>query len=287
MQSDVARPRPAGDGLGAADIVAFGRIFVLIVATEHWTRALALRGLSDVETAIHVTLATLFCALAWLPRTRRLAFAGLAVVQLLVVRHDFPQTGNHAYLELMLCPLLASLDARAGEERCLLRQSVCWLTATVLLWSGIQKIAYGYYFQGEQLAYAGWIDSFRPVLSLLMPAEELARLAAYTREVGDGPYRVASPLFVALSNGVYVTELLLAGMLLFRRTRVIAVILALVFLVCVEVAARELFFGLLFANSLLLFWPRGVHRKALPAFAVILFCLLLMRAGILPEMVFY
>jgi hypothetical protein len=33
----------------------------------------------------------------------------------------------------------------------------------------------------------------------------------------------------------------------------------------------ELFFELLFANGLLLFWPRGIHRKLVGVFAVIPF----------------
>jgi hypothetical protein len=287
MQSSGVSSHTADAQPGVEDLIAFGRIFVLILVTEHWTRALALRASIDLEMGLYAALATVLGGLAWLRRRRRLAFAGLAVVQLLVVRHDFPQAGNHAYLGLILCLALAFLDPRVGGEDRLLRQSVCWLTATVLFWSGMQKIVHGYYFEGEQLAYAAWIDSFRPVLAMLMPAEELARLVGYGREVGDGPYRVAGAFFIAVSNGVYIAELLLAAMLGWRRTRMIAVFLALVLLVCVEAAARELFFGLLFANSLLLFWPRGLHRKALGVFAVVLFCLLLVRAGILPEMVFY
>jgi hypothetical protein len=44
---------------------------------------------------------------------------------------------------------------------------------------------------------------------------------------------------------------------------------------------------LLFANALLLFWPGALHRRLLGVFAGVLLCLLLMRAGILPQVVFY
>jgi hypothetical protein len=271
----------------SGNIDAFERILVLILATEHWTRALALWDSLEAVTFLYLSLATLFCALALLLPKRRWGFAGLAFVQLLVLHHDFPQAGNHAYLELILCGLLAALDPRVDAERRLLLRSLAWLASVILFWSGVQKLTHGYYFRGEELAYSVWIESFRPMLSLLIPAEELARLVSYGREVGDGPYRVASPLFVLVSNAVYVTEIALALLLLVRRLRPYAVAAALVFLAAVEVAAREIFFGLLFANALLLFWPARLHRRLVGVFAGLLLCLLLIRAGILPQLVFY
>lgn len=276
---------PASDDVG--NVHAFERILVLILATEQWTRALALWESLDTAALLHLALATLFCALAWAVPTRRLGFAGLAGVQLLVLHHDFPQAGNHAYLELILCALLAALDPRVEEERRLLLRSVGWMACVILFWSGVQKLAHGYYFRGEQLSYSVWIESFRPILALLVPAEDLTRLASYTREVGDGPYRVASPLFALVSNAVYVAEIALAGTLLVQRLRPYAVAATLAFLTLVEIAAREVFFGLLFANALLLFWPDGLHRRLVGVFAGVLLCLLLMRAGILPPLVFY
>lgn len=287
MTDDGDLPNPARGAASAADTEAFGRIFLLILVAEHWTRALALWESLDTASFVYLALATLSSLLAWPRSTARLGFAGLALVQLLVLHRDFPQAGNHAYLELILCLLLALLSPHVAGERQLLHRSVRWVGCLVLFWSGIQKLAHGFYFHGEMLAYSLTIDSFRPVLALLMPAGEMARLSAFTGAVGDGPYRVAGLPFIVVSNAVYATEIFLAGMLLWPRTRRFAVAAALLLLIAIEAAARELFFGLLFANALLLFVPAPVHVRLTPAFAAGLLCLLLVRLGVLPAFVFY
>lgn len=273
----------ADDALNAQ---AFGRVFLLILATEHWTRAIALQGF-DAESLALPAAVSLFGVLAWMRKTRQLGFAALALIQLVILHRDFPQAGNHAYLELVHCLLLALLDPLADAERRLLVLSVRWVLCAVLFWSGVQKLVHGYYFHGELLAHSLSIESFRPVLALLLPADEMTRLSALTGEVGDGAYRVASLPFVAVSNLVYIAEMALAGLLVLPRTRTLAVAGALLFLIAVEVAARELFFGLLFANALLLFLDRGLHARLVPAFAASCFILLLVRLGALPSFVFY
>src|SRR5512147_575322 len=128
------------------DAQAFERIFLLILASEYWTRTLALWSSLGADSAAYLALATISCLLAWRSATRRVGFVALAAVQLLVLRRDFPQAGNHAYLELVFCLLLATLDPRIEAERRLLLRSVRWLAGSVLFWSGIQKLVHGYYF---------------------------------------------------------------------------------------------------------------------------------------------
>ena len=55
----------------------------------------------------------------------------------------------------------------------------------------------------------------------------------------------------------------------------------------IEVGARELFFGLVFANALLLFARRNAHAVFLPVAVVVLAALALVRAGAVSELAFY
>ena len=92
-------------------------------------------------------------------------------------------------------------------ERRLLLRAVRWTVVVVLFYSGLQKLIYGYYFHGQFLAYSLWRDSYRVGLQALLSPEELLRFTSYDRGVGSGPYLVSSPLFLALSNSIYLVEL--------------------------------------------------------------------------------
>ena len=68
-----------------------------------------------------------------------------------------------------------------------------------------------------------------------------------------------------MSNSVYVIEILAPVFLLLKRTRVFATIGFLFFMAAIQIGALELLFGLLMVNLLLLFLPREVNYRALPA----------------------
>ena len=68
--------------------------------------------------------------------------------------------------------------------------------------------------------------------------------------------------------------MLLPIALVVRRTRTLALAASILFVLCVEVIARELVFGVLFVNGLLLFAPGNVYRKAFWPFMGILLGLL-------------
>jgi hypothetical protein len=157
----------------------------------------------------------------------------------------------------------------------------------VLFYSGVQKLVHGYYFQGLYLAYAMVEAHFRPIVSLLMPAAEAARLSALPPVVGSGPYLTPAPLLVLASNAVYVTEIGLAGLLLVPRTRSWAVPLVFVFLVAVESTAPEVFFGTLFVSGALLFRHGAANRALVPVVALLMAAFLLSRIGVLPPVAFY
>lgn len=275
------------DATRRARIDAFSVILALLIGTEYWARALPKwDGLAPLYVA-SLAAATLLCTAALVVPWRRAAFAGLALTQAVVIWQEFPAAGNHAYLELVFCLLCAVLDPHRSGEQILFVRAVRWLVAVVFFYGGLQKLVHGYWAHGEYLAFSLTSPSFAAVLGPLLPPDELARLLAFTGAVGDGPYRVASPLFVAVSQATVLAELALAPALLWRRTRTAAVAAALVLLCAIEAGAREVFFGLVFANAILLFLRGTLHRRLVPVFAIVCTLLLLVRLGVLPDVVFY
>jgi hypothetical protein len=272
----------------AAKIRAFEVVFVMILVAELWARAIPRWEALAGAYAANLALATLLGPLALLWPTRRAAFAGLAAGHAVIVWREFPAAGNHAYLELMLCALAAFLDPRRADEQPLYLRSVRWLVCVILFFGGLQKAVHGYYSHGQFLLYSlGATPRFATVFRFLIPQGEFARLAAYKGQVGDGPYLVDSLGFTIFSNAVYLVEIALVPLLLFARTRKLGVLGAVAFLAAIELGARELFFGLLYVNALLLFWPGNLNRRLAGVFAVVLAALMLVRLGVLPAMVFH
>ena len=287
----------AGDPpLRLAQVVAFERIVVLVIGVEYWCRGLA--RWNDLSTAYLASLgaATALCLTALLTSWRsfsraapgrRAAFAALAAIHLFVLWNEFPAAGNHAYLEVMLLALTAFLDPRVATDRVLYVAAGRWLAIVILFYSGLQKLAHGYYFHAEYFAFSLWIESFRTVFQWLLPAEEYARLTAFTGQPGDGPYAVRGPLVVAIANLTWIAEMALAPALLWRRTRPFAVAAAVALIVAIELAAREAFFGLLYVNLILLFLERPWHSKLVAPVAALLALMLFVGIGWLPAVVFY
>lgn len=275
------------DGVRHAQVLAFERIAVLLIGVEYWCRGLA--RWQDLSPAYVAALggATLLCLLAFVPALRRGAFLGLAATHAFTVWNEFPAAGNHAYLEVMVCLLAASLDPRRASDRVLYVAATRWMAVVILFWSGVQKLVHGYYFRAEYFAFSLWIESFRSVFRVLLPAAEYARLTAFTGAPGDGPYAVASPLVVAISNLTWIAEIGLAPLLLWPRTRRYAVLTAAGLIVAIEVAAREAFFGLLYVNLILTFLETRLATRLVAPAAALLAAMLLVRVGWLPPVTFY
>jgi hypothetical protein len=271
-----------------AHIRVYELIFILIMATEYWLRAV--QRWQQLEPAYFASLAvaSVLCLAAFWMRWRRLAFLGLAVSHAVLVWREFPSPGNHAYLEIVLCLLGAFLSPAAGDdEQRLYLRSLRWIVVLIFLWSGVQKLVSGYWTNAEYLAYSLEAPSYRQTVGALLSEPELTRLANYHGRAGDGPYRVSSWRLLVLANATWIVEIALAPLLVWRRTRRVAVVGAVFFLAGIESAAREIFFGLVFTNMLLLFVPAAVHRFAVPVFVAILAILTLISTGVLPTMTFY
>lgn len=266
---------------------AFEQAFVLIVVAEYWLRAIPKWGQLGTHYDVLLAVATAAGAAVLLGRIRRPAFLALAAAHLVLIASEFPSSGNHAYLELYVCLLAALLRADDAEEGALELRALRWLAVIVLFASGLQKLAHGYWLHGEYLAFALGSDTYRALLGWTLPADELARLARLRGEVGDGPYRVTSLPLLLLANGTWIAELVLAPALVWTRTRGPALVAALLLLCAIELVAREVFFGLVFASALLTFTRGDRQSAARWPIALLLLVLGLMRLRILPEVAFY
>jgi hypothetical protein len=263
---------------------AFRLYLLLHLAAESWAFAtegeVAPAGWGPVVATAH-TLLFVACLAGRARRALTLAALVLLGVQ---IASTWPATANHLFLALWCLGLLVALDAQEHREGALLLQALRWLAVIVLGATGLQKLLYGTCFRGQFLAFVVAEDErFAALFRHFVPASDLARLAAIgPPEPGAGPYLVDSIPFVLASNAVWILELVIPALLLHRRTRSFATTAALLFLVGIESGARELFFGCLFVNLVLLFYDADVNRRLLPVFGVLLGLLVALRLWLLP-----
>lgn len=271
----------------ARRLASFEQAFALVVGVEYWLRALPRwQGLTPLYFVL-LAVATPACLAIVCRVARRAAFVVLAAAHAVLVWAEFPSTGNHAYLELVLCLFAAFLSPDDEGESLLYLRALRWIVVIVLFYSGVQKLVHGYWVGGEYLAFSLSSETYRNALGWLVAPGELARLAALRGEVGDGPYRVAGlPLRLA-ANATWSAEIALAPALCWRRTRPFALVAALVLVALIEVAAREVFFGLVFSIALLAFARHDLSTPTRVPVAALLLVLLLSQAGLAPELVFY
>ncbi len=275
------------DGHVASSLPAFQKILAMVIAAEYWTKGLRDRPLMSVVDWLQVAAVSSLVLLVLLGRQRRAAFAGLAVLQVWWIAAYFPLTGNHRYLECFLCGLCATLALDRDDERLWLLRSVRWVTVVVLFFSGLQKLLHGYWFRGQFLAWSIWRDNFRVALEPLLPAGEASRLLELGSAAGSGPYLISSPTVLLLSNAVWSAEILLAVLLVPRRTRSFAWPGAVLLVVLTEFVARELMFGVEFVAALMLFASSGLLRRFVVPLGLLLALLVAMRLGLGPEVLFH
>jgi hypothetical protein len=283
------RSDAVGDTAGAAPrLGAFRRFLMLSVTVELWELLPFWAGRPLYGLHVGIALAASVACIAGL--THRWARpASVALLALMAADHAsaFPLNANHQYLGMIVLGSLCLLDLDDDAERQLLLLSLRMLPVIGLLWAGLQKVLWGYYFGGEFLAYAiSYNEGFAALFGWTLPAEETARLQALEFGAGAGPYRVASPLFVAISNATWIGELALPLLLLSRRARALGIVAVILYIAAIEAGARELFFGLLMVNLVLLWGRRDLNSPALPASVIVLLYVLAMSWGLLPRWYF-
>lgn len=277
---------PPGPAL-ASNLRAFRFLLLLHVAVQSWgyvvvpIRAAHL-AFPPVGAVIVASLLTL-CAFSSLTRFGR--FAPILALPPLLIRLSWSGLWipNHTFLVFFCVLLTAVLDPDRDDESVLLLQSLRWLTAMVLFYTGLQKVMHGLWFRGEFLT---WMvgrgnDNWRWVFGWLVPEEEVQRLFGLGYGPDTGPYRVQSTALLLLSNLTYVAEMALPVLLVIRRTRVAATLVAILFVFTIQLAPREFMFVLCFTNLLILFLPVGWNRRLAPLIA--LGYLYLLAAALRPD----
>lgn len=226
----------------------------------------------------------LLCALVGVKERYR-RWATVVVLIVLLVRHvtTFPIVSNHSYLEFILISLYCWIDSSRVEEKELFLQACRWLTVIIFFYSGVQKLWYGEYFDGRFLAFLAAISpKSRMAFDLLIQPEELTRLVSYKRQAGSGPFLIDSVIFKVVSNGAWISEIVLGLLLLFRKVWPLAVVCAIFTVFGIEFIARELIFGVLMVSMLFLFYRRDVNRRLLPVYIIFLAYLAAVRLGWVP-----
>lgn len=265
------------------------RAFTLFLLAHVAVRTLQWTVRADdwlVARALMTVLLAACAALAAARPARTRAAAAVALLLLAVkLAVSFPTTSNHFFIEILCVGLVVLCDAGDGDERALLLAGARWLTVIVLFHSGVQKVLHGTYFDAQFLGLSiGHKPSLAWLFGWIVPAAELARLdSLHPLAPGKGPFAIHSPLALVIANGVYLFELAAPLLLVWRRTRPWAAVATLAVIAAIEVGARELLFGLLFVNLLLLFFARPVNRALLPASLAALAVLAASRVGLLPS----
>ena len=268
-----------------SQIRSFEWVFVAVVACEYWIRALPKWDLLSWHY-IAATIAVTCLALPALSvRGRRAAFAAIGIIQAIIFWREFPASSNHSFLEVFICFLAASMDVEDEGDRRLYANAVRWMVCVILFYSGVQKLVHGYWDHGEFLSYSAQRQSYERVLGFLLPQAELARVIEYGKEPGAGSFRTQSTAFLWVSNFVWLAEIVLAPLLVFARTRVIAVIAAILLMVAIECGALELMFGVMFVNCICMFAPAKWHRFAAGFLVLFVLALLVLRL-LRPEIMF-
>jgi len=257
----------------ASKLASFHLILLLTIAVHQVTTA------RWIQAGI-----ILLCALVSLKERHRRWATGVVLIVLLV-RHvsTFPLVSNHSYLEFILISLYCWIDSSRADEKDLFLQACRWLTVIIFFNSGVQKLWYGEYFDGRYLAYlAGMADRPATAFEFLIPPQEMARLISYKREAGSGPFLIDSVIFKVVSNGAWISEIVLGLLFLFRKVWPLAVVCAIFTMFGIEFIAREFIFGVLILSMLFLFCRRDVNRRLLPVYVVFLGYLVAVKLGWVP-----
>ena len=266
----------------------FGFLVLLHMAVQFWEYVFVPFTNSELRfppvSLLMVTLMLSFCTGLTLTCHLRKAFCLALVPAFYLLYWRFPWLPNHPSLAMICLCFLVLLDSRDKEESILLLQSLRWIAIVVLFYSGWQKLVSGFWFQGEFLSYyvAHAAPRWQNLFELVLSREEIARLASLELRPESASYRSSNVPLVLISNVTYVFELVMPVFLVIRRTRGVAVVSCLVFMLLLQAAAAEIMFFLLFSKMLLLFSSRNWLLRLAPVYVVIYVYLLGAVCGLLP-----
>ncbi len=188
----------------------------------------------------------------------------------------FPTVSNHFFLVFYCLLLLSILDLDRPREALLGLQACRWLTLVLFFYTGVQKLLYGTYFHAQFLSWTiAHDDRFSAAFGMILPPSEAQRLAALAESAG--PFGSEWWPLVAISNFVYLFELIAPVLLLYRPTRSAAIAATVVFLVAIEIGAHEYYFARVVLNTLFLLTRKSRYKVLLPLTFVVYAYLLVDR----------
>ena len=279
-----ARLRSVFDPISASHFRLFCTFLVLHclhfrahAASDQW-------GTGDHGIAVANAVGSLVILGVLLAGRLRAAMALSSLACFIYVVAYFPSTANHCWLYAWLLLVGASFDVDDPAEQASAVGLWRLLTALVFFQTGLQKLLQASYFRGEFVtAFADRKSGFFHLHSLLADGEEVERLINTPRNMlVETSFATDSLLLVLASNAVWVLEMALPFLLLFRKVRERGAVLCILFVLGIQALAVELVFGFLFAACLGLSLRERWFRPMVYVFLAIDVFLALVGHGALP-----
>lgn len=217
-----------------------------------------------------IALATLGFGLIW--KYRRLGLASCSISMLVSVIGQHPFSANHAGWSLVVLSTLTLLSGNTTEDRHRAGGYIFVQSLVIVFWTGVQKLWYGTYFQGEFLMVMARIrPTFAPLVRLVVSPQEWEMITSQPLTGGNSVvWRSTSPLMLVASNAVWIFEIAAPFFVFVRRIRVWVLGAIMLFLLSIQVAATEYVFAGLAIGVMAFGLPWRVHRWILGAFVALL-----------------
>lgn len=245
---------PAGTRAG---LVAMTQLLILHLACRDWVEHMEGAPINRFVLAIIYSVSLLLSlGGSWELRSvlGRSTFNAARWIALAAVSfkllYSFPLSSNHLYVEMFAVLFLTLTELDEEDQQLAALAALRWLPAIILIWSGLQKVLYGTYFDGAYLAYVSGVPKWAAFFDMVLPAEELQSLGEQER---DGPFRFHTATAILMANLAYIGEITVGILLLIRKTRPLAFCAACGLVLAIELGAREVLFGLLIFSLLLLY----------------------------------
>jgi len=127
-------------------------------------------------------------------------------------------------------------------------------------------------------------DPIGGLFGWLVSTPEVQRLQGLNLFLPEsGPFLTDSTSLIFLSNAVWVLEIELAALMMFRLTRSFAAVVAILTVVVIHVVGHQPLYGLLLAQFFLLCIPGQWHRRLALLFGAAYAAVALAQLGILPK----
>lgn len=292
-------------------VFAFWQLLLFSTVQQYVEYMTDLVVFNSTQVSIHTLLFSITYGIlfggSFLKKTRHSNIPFLLAIVMALL--DYPTRmiygANHYHLNtlalvitstaLLLIQIVSRQQRRDADTRQISWDTIYllrWLVVYLMLWTGLNKLIYGTYFQGEYLAYVlvrelgetAKRSSFLEFYSYLLPAQELEQLQGNV----TGPFRFQSPLAVVGANLVYLLEITAGLFLLIPKTRIIGAWLTFAVLVGIEIAAREWVFGSLLCQLILLFFPQFFLKHGFclmcVSYTLVTAYLILFGAGLIPDL---